>query len=216
MLREEDKIEIKKRLEQLEGPVKLIYFTQNLAGQCQYCKETETLLKEVADLHENIHLEIYNFVTDKQQVEKYQIDKIPATVIEGKEDYHIRFYGIPSGYEFATFLESLLIVASGNSGLPPNLQSEVKKIDKQVHIQVFVTPTCPYCQRAALTGYQLAVENDHIRTDVVEVSEFMHLGQRYGVMGVPKVVINDSHAFEGALPENMFVDEINKALAEET
>ena len=212
MLREEDKVEIKKRFDALTNPVKLVFFTQNLAGQCQYCKETEALLKEVAALHDNLSMEIYNFVTDKELVEKYKIDKIPATVIEGKEDYNLRFYGIPSGYEFATFLESILIVSSGKSGFPANLLPDVQKIKEPVHIQVFVTPTCPYCQRAALTGYQLAIENEQIRTDVVEVSEFMHLGQKYNVMGVPKVVINEDHAFEGALPENQFLEEITKAI----
>lgn len=212
MLREEDIKEIQARLSEMTNPVKLVFFTQKLAGTCQYCQETERFLKEVSDLSDKLELEVLNFVTDKDRVEAYDIDKIPATVTEGEKDYGLRFYGIPTGYEFTTFLEVILRVSSGESGLPDNLKSQIRGITKPVHIQVFVTPTCPYCTRAALIAQQLALENENIKTDVVEVTEFPHLAQKYGVMGVPKIVINEKHSFEGALPENLFVEHVLNAI----
>ena len=213
MLRDEDKVEIRKRLEGMTDPVKLVYFTQQLAGQCMYCTETEQLLKEVAELSDKIELEVNNFVTDKEQVELYGIDKIPATVIMAKEDRGLRFYGIPTGYEFAAFIDAILKTSDGESGLTDDLKSQVAGIDKSVNIQVFVTPTCPYCTRAALSAYQFAMESEHVSANVVEVTEFPQLGQKYGVMGVPKVVINESHSFEGALPEDAFFEQILSALS---
>jgi predicted DsbA family dithiol-disulfide isomerase len=56
------------------------------------------------------------------------------------------------------------------------------------------------------------MENAHITADVVEVSEFVDLAQRYNVQGVPKTVINDRVEFTGALPEPRFVQEVLKAL----
>jgi len=61
-------------------------------------------------------------------------------------------------------------------------------------------------------AHQLAIENAHITADVVEVSEFIDLAQRYQVQGVPKTVINDRVEFTGALPEPRFVQEVLKAL----
>jgi len=211
MLKEEDKKQIQTRLNGMTNPVKLLFFTQKVAGTCQYCEETERLLKEVSDLSDKLELKVLNFITDKDQKEAYGIDKIPVTVTEEEKDYGIRFYGIPTGYEFATFLEIILKVSSGESGLPDNLKTQIEGITKPVHIQVFVTPTCPYCTRAALTAQQLALESDHIKTDVVEITEFPHLVQKYGVMGVPKIVINEKHSFEGALPENLFVEHVLNA-----
>ena len=46
---------------------------------------------------------------------------------------------------------------------------------------------------------------------MIESSEFPHLASKYGVMGVPKVVINEEFGFQGALPESSFVDEVMKA-----
>jgi glutaredoxin-like protein len=212
MLREQDKKEIQERLKKMVEPVQLKLFTQKIVGTCQYCAETEQLLKEVSDLTDRLSLDIFNFVNDKTEVEKYGIDKIPAIVIEGGEDCGIRFYGIPTGYEFATFLESIIKVSNQKSALSQNTVQKLGQIDKSVHIQVFVTPTCPYCQSAALTAYQMAMENGNIRSDIVEVTEFPHLAQKYGVMGVPKIVINEEHSFEGALPENLFVEQVINAV----
>lgn len=212
MLKDEDKKQIQDRLMDMTDSVKLVFFTQKLAGACQYCTETEQLLKEVSGLSEKLELQILNFITDKEQVESYGIDKIPATVIEGNKDYGIRFYGIPAGYEFATFLDVILLVSSGSSGISSNFQKEIQEIQKPVHIQVFVTPTCPYCTRAALTAQQLAIESEMIKVGIVEVTEFPQLAQKYGVMGVPKIVINEKHSFEGALPENLFVEHVLNAV----
>ena len=212
MLREEDKKEIRNRLEPMTNPVKFVYFTQHVAGVCQYCAETKQLLSEVTELSDKLELEVLNFMEDKDRAEAYGIDKIPATVIEGDKDYGIRFYGIPTGYEFVTILEDILQISSRKSNLPDHLKKELTKIVKPVHIQVFVTPTCPYCPKAAMTAHQFALENENITSDVVEVTEFPQLGQKYGVMGVPKVVINENHSFEGALPESLFVEHVLNAV----
>jgi glutaredoxin-like protein len=212
MLNEQDKKEVRDRLAQMTESVRLIFFTQQLAGTCQYCTETERLLKEVTELSDKLDLEINNFVTDKEKVDVLGIDKIPATAINSTEDHGIRFYGIPTGYEFATFLEAILRVSAGDSGLPDNLKKHLEEIVKPVHILVFVTPTCPYCTRAAFTAIQMALENTNITSDIIEVTEFPQLGQKYGVMGVPKVVINEDHRFEGALPEHLFVEHVLEAV----
>ena len=215
MLREEDKIEIGKRLESMTNPVELVYFTQKINVECQFCNDTEQLLKEVSDLSDKLKLVVKNFVTDKEEANSLGVDKIPATVIRGDKEYGLRFYGIPTGYEFASLLEMILHVSARDSGLDAKLKKEIQTIDKPVHIQVFVTPTCPYCPRAAITAQQIAMENDQVTADVIEVSEFPQMAQKYGVMGVPKVVINEDRSFEGALPETVFVEHVKSALKKE-
>jgi len=61
-------------------------------------------------------------------------------------------------------------------------------------------------------AHKLAIENEHITADVIEISEFIDLAQRYRVQGVPKTVINDRVEFAGALPEPRFVQQVLKAL----
>lgn len=139
LLTERDRKEIQAQLKSLTGPVKLVNFTQELA--CQYCRETELLLREVKSLSDAIRLGVYNFQLDKETVAKYKVDKIPATVVEGARDYGIRFYGIPLGYEFASFLEAIKDVSRGSTDLKPETWAALAKIRQPVHLQVFVTPT---------------------------------------------------------------------------
>lgn len=139
LLNERDRREIQAQLKELTGPVKLVNFTQELA--CQYCRETELLLKEVKELSDKISLEVYNFQLDKEKVAHYRVDKIPATVVEGSKDYGIRFYGIPLGYEFASFLAAIKDVSRGGTDLKAETRTALARIAQPVHLQVFATPT---------------------------------------------------------------------------
>jgi glutaredoxin-like protein len=142
-------------------------------------------------------------VNDTEVVKHYKIDKTPAIVImDNKKDYGIRYFGIPSGYEFASLLESIEIVSTRTTQLSAVTIEIIKKVDSPVHLQIFVTPTCPYCPPAVLMGQALAYLNDNIRADMVEATEFPDLANKYNVKGVPRVVLNEDHHFEGALPES--------------
>ena len=139
IIKDADKEAIKKELAGLTGPVKLINFTQEL--ECQYCKETNQIVREVSELSNKITFETYNFIADKEMVGSLKIDKIPATIVIGSDDRGIRFYGVPSGYEFISLLEAIRMVSSGNSGLPQQSKEILGKLKKPLHLQVFVTPT---------------------------------------------------------------------------
>jgi len=182
----------------------LIIFTQEI--ECQFCKEARQLAQEVAGLMpEKISVEVYDFVKDDAQAKQYGVDKVPALVILGKKDYGIRYYGIPYGYEFSTLIETVVNVSKGTTNLSEDTKAKLKALDKPAHIQVFVTLTCPYCPIVAGLAHKFAIESDMVKSDVVEVGEFPHLAQKYSVMGVPKIVINERTELVGAIPEAQFV-----------
>ncbi|MGQ9457945.1 MAG: protein disulfide oxidoreductase [Anaerolineae bacterium] len=193
----------------LVHPVRLVMFTQTFA--CQYCKETEQIVREVADLSDKIEAEIYNFVTDAEKAKEYGVDKIPAIAVVGERDYGIRFYGIPSGYEFTSLIEDILDVSRGKTSLSDETRQALAQLTEPMHIQVFVTPTCPYCPGAVRLAHQLAMESDLVRADMVEAIEFPHLANKYQVMGVPRTVFNETVHQEGAVPEPIFVARLLQA-----
>lgn len=83
---------------------------------------------------------------------------------------------------------------------------------KPVHMQVFVTPTCPYCPQAVILAHQMAFYSDKVKADMVEISEYPHLAQKYNVQGVPRTTINENWYQEGAAPEQMIVAKIKESL----
>ena len=206
---------------ELENKVTILHFSQeqsrlvlpdSLKGQdCFFCKETKQLLEEVKALSDKIELLVYDYTADKEKVAEYKIDKIPATVIMGDKDCGIRFYGIPSGYEYTSLVEAIADVSRQRTELSPQTKDALKSIDKNIHIQVFVTPTCPYCTTAVRLGHQFALESPWIRADMVESTEFPHLANRFNVYGVPKTVVNETISFEGAVPEEEFLAQVLKA-----
>lgn len=201
--------------EKLTGSVKLVMFTQTV--ECQYCGETRQIVQEIAGLSEKITAEILNFVTDKAVAEVYGVDKIPAMVVlrveDGEEkDYGVRFYGIPSGYEFTSVIEDIIDVSKGDSGLQPQTREAVAELGEPVHFQVFVTPTCPYCPQAVRLAHKLAIESDLITADMVEAIEFPHLSNKYHVHGVPRTVINENIHQEGAVPEPLLLAKMLEAV----
>lgn len=209
-LSDRDKNRLKEIFEEnLEDTVTLIMFTQDF--ECLYCRETRILLEEVSRLHPLLNLEVYDFQRDEKVAEKYGVDKIPATILIGDRDYGIRFYGIPAGFEFTTLIESILDVSRRKSRLKPETTAKLSSLENDVHIQVFVTPTCPYCPGMARLAYQTALESDKVKADVVEITEFPHLAYRYSVMSVPKTVLNDSIEFVGATSEDSFIEKVVKA-----
>lgn len=139
IIRDDDATEIRERLREMVEPVKLIHFTQEL--NLEYGLETRRLLEEVAALSDKLKLEVHNFLIDKERVAEYGVDKVPATVIRNGKDYGIRFYGIPAGYEFSTFLDAILNVSKGNSGLKPETKEKLAAVTEALHLEVFVTPT---------------------------------------------------------------------------
>jgi len=139
LIDDENAAEIRERLKEMVDPVRLIHFTQEL--NLEYGRETKQLLEEVASFSDKLTLEVYNFLLDKEKAAEYAVDNIPATVIRNGKDYGIKFYGIPAGYEFSTFLEAILNVSKGDSGLKPESREKLAAVTQPIHLEVFVTPT---------------------------------------------------------------------------
>ena len=214
MLNEKDAKVVETRLSKLAKQVSLVMVTQEF--ECEYCRQTRELVEEIAG-HSGGHVtvEVLDLVADKARTDALGIDKIPAVAVlgPGKEDYGIRFFGIPAGYEFASLLETIEMVGRGDSGLSPATRQKLAAITTPLDLQVFVTPTCPYCPRAVLTAFRFAMDSKNVKASMVEASEFPHLANKYQVSGVPHTVIGDSpQPMIGAYPENAAVDMVVAAV----
>ena len=209
VLTEDVRGKVREEFKELPGKVKLVVFTQEF--ECANCRENHSLAEEVAALSDQVDLEVNDFVLDKEAVERYGVDKIPAIAVEGEKDYGVRFYGVPAGYEFVTLIEAIKAVSAGESGLAPKTKEALAGLKEPLHLQVLVTPTCPYCPMAVQLAHKMAMESDLVRADMLEASEFPHLVHKYNVFGVPKTVVNEVVEFEGAQPEPLFLAQVMKA-----
>lgn len=217
LLRDEDKAYLRKEFEKtLNNKVRLVLFSSE-DEKCVYCKETKQLLEEVSELSDLIEVEIYDVKSD--EAEKRGVEFSPTIIIEDEEgrlDSRVKFVGIPSGYEFTTLIKDIIFVSNGELEISPEIVEEVRKVESNLLIEVYVTPSCPYCPRAVLLAHQFAMVNEKITGVMVESLEFPSLADKWGVMGVPHTVIRNLDKgnvvqFVGAYPETHAINFLKDA-----
>lgn len=212
-----DQQRLRERFETLDRPVRLLFFTQTLG--CDTCLQTRQILDELPPLSDKITIDEVNFVLEPDKAAQYGIDRVPAVAIVGRDesgtdrDSKIRFLGTPSGYEFLSLVQAVLLVGGAASMLSEESRALIAAVDTPVEVRVFTTPTCPHCPRAVSVAHEMAFANPNITAYAVEATEFPDLARRYQVTGVPKTVVaapgasSDTTEILGALPPDAFVSQ---------
>jgi glutaredoxin-like protein len=217
LLNEQVVSQISQSFEQMKEPVQILFFGSQ--DDCEYCADTHQLLEEVAAIDDKVSLSFYDLQDNTDMAQKFNVDRVPAIVIAAKDgdqitNFGIQYSGIPAGHEFGTLINDIVLVSSRDSGLSAEARVFLKNLDKPLHLQVFVTPTCPHCPRAVLLAHQMAMENPRmIRAEGVEATEFPELANQFNVRGVPQTVINAGMGtVVGAMPEKNLLAEIMRAV----
>ena len=209
--------QIEEAFAEVQEPVQVLFFGSK--DNCDYCNEAQQLLEEVTALNDKLELSVYDVQEHAEVAEQYNVTNTPGIVIAAKDNVEVKnlgiqFSGIPSGHEFSTLINDIVIVSKRESGLDEKTREFLKNLTEPLHLQVFVTPTCPYCPRAVLLAHQMAMENPQmIIAEGVEATEFPDLANQFNVRGVPQTVINAGKGMVvGAVPEQNLVAEIMRAL----
>lgn len=137
--------QIRQVFAKLDQPVQVLLFVSK--DRPDTCEPTRQLLEELIPLSDKLSLEVHDIEAEPELAKLYKVEgKAPAIVVAAKDgaqitDYGIRYLGIPSGHEFSTLIQDLILVSGRDSGLSDQLRSYVKSLTKPLHLQVFVTPT---------------------------------------------------------------------------
>jgi alkyl hydroperoxide reductase subunit AhpF len=135
-----DQDKLRAAFDEMTSPVRVLFFTQAL--DCETCVQARQILDELPPLSGKITIEEVNFVLDKEKATQYGIDRVPALALVGEEnDSRIRFLGAPSGYEFISLVQAVLLVGGRSTSLTSENLARVASVDKPMTIKVFTTPT---------------------------------------------------------------------------
>jgi glutaredoxin-like protein len=207
---------IKEMLSQMEGPVDVNFFTSsNCAGRdTNWCVPTEELLDLLVKLAPpgKLNVKKYHAERDMEAFKKFGVEpqRVPAIYFG---DGFIRYWGAPMGEEVRAFIETVVRLSTGKTGLRQKTRAELSNLaqsaPKRVYVLTFVTPSCPYCPYAVLMANMFAFESKgRVVSVVVEAYENPDLADMYGVTGVPTVVLQAEDAavgdveFVGVPPEH--------------
>ena len=140
-----DQERLRESFEEMTGSVRVLFFTQTLDGD--QCLQTRQILDELPLLSDKIAIEEVNFVLEKDKAAQYGIDRVPALALLSQDahgqtrDTRIRFLGTPSGYEFVSLVQALMLAGGHESQLTPANRVRVEGVTTPTTIQVFSTPT---------------------------------------------------------------------------
>lgn len=133
----------------LKQDVTLTLFTVRSAGllivpgrECPTCPQVREILEEVVALTPKLRLEQIDFYTEAEEAQRRGIERVPciSMAVPGQEEPRLRYYGTPSGYEFATLVDDIVTLSRAVSPLQLPTRKILRKLEQDVHIQVFVTP----------------------------------------------------------------------------
>ena len=147
-LNDQDAAFVRNRFAQeLQDDVTLEFFAPSAGGLALPGQDWETaeytrqILNEVAGLSPKITLKTHSLLSGPEVASAYGIARTPATAIVGAQDYGIRYYGMPAGYEFATLLDLIIATSQGQAAIADTSREMLARLKENAHIQVFVTPT---------------------------------------------------------------------------
>jgi len=149
MIPERDQQTIREHLSaNMAGDVEIIMFTERpsliiVPGRqsCETCEDTRTLLEEVSALSDKVKLTVHELTTAREEAERLGINRVPAFVVKGAAKGSVRFFGIPSGYEFSAFIADLIDVSKGTTDLSEETRLYLDSLTENVNIKVFTTPS---------------------------------------------------------------------------
>lgn len=204
--------QVKEAFTQLDQEVEVLFFGRQEG--CEYCDQTLQLIEEVTNLSGKLFMTVYDVDVNADEAAKFNVDKTPGLVITGREadqlvDFGVRYAGVPSGHEFSSLIQDIILVSGRDSRLSDQTREFLSNLTEPVSLQVFVTPTCPYCPPAVILAHQMAMESPMVQAEMVEAMEFPELSSKHGVSGVPQTTINDGAGhLVGAVPEQQLLAEI--------
>ncbi len=221
VLQEPDRQAVRQRFDtELKHDVLIRMYTRSNAAlyipgrECEHCATTQQLLEEVSALSEHIDLQTIDLYSNTESALVLGVDRIPAVLIGPEGQDSVRYFGLPSGFEFPLLLDTIIASSEKRSALQLETRRQLKNLREDVRIRVFVTPSCQYCPAAGRLAHLMALESPRVTADVVEVQEFQDLARAYNLMSVPKTVINDRVQFVGAVTEEVMMERVLQAVGD--
>ncbi|HSW65115.1 MAG TPA: FAD-dependent oxidoreductase [Dissulfurispiraceae bacterium] len=201
--------EIRKTLHEtlkgLESEVAIEVFTGEGVNE-HYSKAARELIEAVAEISPKIRASY--FETGSEKAKKRDVKRSPVILL-APDAYSIRLTGAPLGEEGRSFIMSLLMLSAKSVILTPQSVQRIAGLKEKRFVEVFVSPTCPYCPQQVLYSVSAAIiRPDLVAVEVIEIFENQDAAETRGVRSVPQTFVNGILVAQGAVPEEYFVESL--------
>jgi len=109
----------------------------------------------------------------------------------------IHFHGVPGGHEFNSFVIALYNVAGPGQAVAPEISEAMAGVGEDVNVKILVSLSCTMCPEVVMAAQRAAALSGHIRAEMFDLMHFPQLKEKYQVMSVPCMVVNDRDIYFG-------------------
>ena len=172
--------------------------------------ELRDLVLDISDLGQKITAEVYVKGNNIEMENKINADKYPiAALLDEDKNYSgVKFHGVPGGHELNSFILAIYNLGGPGQQISNEILEDIKKIDKNTNIKVCVSLSCHLCPDVVVGSQRIAVENKNVEVEMIDLSNFKEIKDKFKVMSVPAIIINDEKVYFGAKK----IDEIVKLI----
>lgn len=180
--------EMRQQLEALFQKFQSKVTVKALLDQSRLSTEMESFLKELSGISDKVET-ITEQVSDKSEPD----EALPALCVlrEDGNEAGIRFYGIPGGHEFNSFVIGLYNAAGPGQSLSPEETDRIQRLEKQLNIKIAVSLSCTMCPTTVMSAGRIAADSRKVRAWTYDLAYYPELKKRYQIMSVPCMIIND-------------------------
>ena len=116
--------------------------------------------------------------------------KVVSQIDGASNDTGIVFSGIPGGHEFTSLILAILQAGGHTLKLDEGIQKLVKRFNKPLQFQTYVSLSCHSCPEVVQALNQFALLNDGISNEMIDGALFQEQVEANKIQGVPAVFLN--------------------------
>ncbi|MEY8353735.1 FAD-dependent oxidoreductase [Lachnospiraceae bacterium 54-53] len=180
--------DMKEQLKDLFGRFRSRVTVKALLDKSPLAGQMEGFLKELSGISKQVECQISR---ESDKAEPDEALPVLCVLREDGTEAGIRFYGIPGGHEFNSFVIGLYNTAGPGQALSDEESERIGNMRKPVDIKVAVSLSCTMCPATVMSAGRIASENGNVKVSTYDLALYPELKERYQIMSVPCMIFND-------------------------
>ena len=155
--------------------------------------EMRGFLGELEEITDKVVCRSVQLTSEEQNARKEAGELLPTFRIFRKDGSggNLLFHGVPGGHEFNSFLIALYNMAGPGQAIDESLRGEIAKMTRKTNVKVLVSLSCTMCPEVVMATQRAASLSEHITAEMVDLAHYPELREKYHIMSVPCMVVND-------------------------
>ena len=149
-------------------------------------REVEGFVREMEPLSEKVRYEI-------QRTGAEGVTCPSLRICDSQGNYlGAEFHGVPGGHEFNSFIIALYNGAGPGQSMGEDIRQRIQKITGKTNLKIAVSLSCTMCPDVVMAAQKIALENPLVTAEMFDLVHYPDLKEKYQIMSVPCLIINDS------------------------